>query len=56
MPEIQDNATRQSVRRRWLDECQAIVHHVNVRGYEGYLTVGFYDDGMPLKRYLHPGP
>jgi hypothetical protein len=23
------------------------VHHFNVGGYEGYLTVGFYEDGSP---------
>jgi ribonucleoside-diphosphate reductase alpha chain len=27
------------------DERKAIVHHFNVGGYEGYLTVGFYEDG-----------
>jgi hypothetical protein len=35
----------QPVRRRLPDERKAIVHHFNVGGYEGYLTVGFYEDG-----------
>ncbi len=35
----------QPVRRRLPNERKAIVHHFNVGGYEGYLTVGFYEDG-----------
>ena len=45
MPEIKDNVATQPVRRRLPDERKAIVHHFNVGGYEGYLTVGFYEDG-----------
>jgi hypothetical protein len=45
MPEMKDNVATQPVRRRLPDERKAIVHHFNVGGYEGYLTVGFYEDG-----------
>jgi ribonucleoside-diphosphate reductase alpha chain len=52
MPEIKDNVAMQSVRRRLPDERQAIVHHFNVGGYEGYLTVGFYEDGSPGEIFI----
>ena len=45
MPEVEDNVATRPVRRRLPDERKAIVHHFNVGGYEGYLTVGFYEDG-----------
>ncbi len=45
MPEMKDDMATQPVRRRLPDERKAIVHHFNVGGYEGYLTVGFYEDG-----------
>src|ERR1035437_1333822 len=45
MPEVNDNGATQPVRRRLPDERKAIVHHFNVGGHEGYLTVGFYEDG-----------
>ena len=45
MAEIKDNAATLPVRRRLPDERKAVVHHFNVGGYEGYLTVGFYEDG-----------
>ena len=47
MLKIKDHVTTQPVRRRLPDERQAIVHHFTVGGYEGYLTVGFYEDGSP---------
>jgi ribonucleoside-diphosphate reductase alpha chain len=52
MPEIKDNVETQPVRRRLPDERQAIVHHFNVGGYEGYLTVGFYEDGSPGEIFI----
>ena len=52
MPEIKDNVATQPVRRRLPDERQAIVHHFNVGGYEGYLTVGFYEDGSPGEIFI----
>ncbi len=45
MPEIEEAAAAQPIRRRLPDERKAIVHHFNVGGYEGYLTIGFYEDG-----------
>ena len=52
MPEIKDNVATQPVRRRLPDERKAIVHHFNVGGYEGYLTVGFYEDGSPGEIFI----
>ena len=52
MPEIQEFAPPQPVRRRLPDERKAIVHHFNVGGSEGYLTVGFYDDGRPGEMFV----
>ena len=52
MPEIKDNVAAQPVRRRLPDERQAIVHCFNVGGYEGYLTVGFYEDGSPGEIFI----
>ena len=52
MPEIKDNVATQPVRRRLPDERQAIAHRFNVGGYEGYLTVGFYEDGIPGEIFI----
>ena len=52
MPEIEDAAAAQPIRRRLPDERQAIVHHFNVGGYEGYLTIGFYEDGRPGEIFI----
>ena len=52
MPEMKDNVATQPVRRRLPDERKAIVHHFNVGGYEGYLTVGFYEDGTPGEIFI----
>ena len=52
MPEIQEFAPPQPVRRRLPDERKAIVHHFNVGGYEGYLTIGFYEDGKPGEIFI----
>ncbi len=40
------------IRRRLPDEREAIVHHFNVGGFEGYLTVGFYEDGRPGEIFI----
>jgi ribonucleoside-diphosphate reductase alpha chain len=45
-------AAAQPVRRRLPDEREAIVHHFNVGGYEGYLTVGLYKDGLPGEIFI----
>jgi ribonucleoside-diphosphate reductase alpha chain len=52
MAEIEDNAETLPVRRRLPDEREALVHHFNVGGYEGYLTVGFYEDGSPGEIFI----
>jgi ribonucleoside-diphosphate reductase alpha chain len=52
MPEIEETVAAQPIRRRLPDERKAIVHHFNVGGYEGYLTVGFYDDGRPGEMFI----
>ena len=52
MPEIEEAVAAQPVRRRLPDERKAIVHHFNVGGYEGYLTVGFYEDGRPGEMFI----
>jgi ribonucleoside-diphosphate reductase alpha chain len=52
MPEIEDAVPARPIRRRLPDERQAIVHHFNVGGYEGYLTIGFYEDGRPGEIFI----
>ena len=52
MPEIEDAVRAQPIRRRLPDEREAIVHHFNVGGYEGYLTIGFYEDGRPGEIFI----
>ena len=52
MPEIKDSAAAMPVRRRLPDERKALVHHFSVGGYEGYLTVGFYEDGNPGEIFI----
>ena len=52
MADIKDSVAVQPVRRRLPDERQAIVHHFNVGGYEGYLTVGLYEDGQPGEIFI----
>ena len=45
-------AGRQPMRRRLPDERRALTHHFSVGGYEGYITVGFYDDGQPGEIFI----
>ena len=52
MADIEDSLAVQPVRRRLPDERQAIVHHFNVGEYEGYLTVGLYEDGRPGEIFI----
>jgi len=52
MADIKDSVAVQPVRRRLPNERQAIVHHFNVGGYEGYLTVGLYEDGQPGEIFI----
>ncbi len=39
-------------RRRLQDERRAITHHFSVGGQEGYLTVGFYEDGQAGELFI----
>ena len=52
MPEIETVVAAQPIRKRLPDERKAIVHHFNVGGYEGYLTIGFYEDGRPGEIFI----
>ena len=52
MADIEGSVAVQPVRRRLPDERQAIVHHFNVGRYEGYLTVGLYEDGRPGEIFI----
>ena len=52
MPEVDEAVAAQPIRRRLPDERKAIVHHFNVGGYEGYLTIGFYDDGRLEEMFI----
>ncbi|MBI2194013.1 MAG: vitamin B12-dependent ribonucleotide reductase [Planctomycetes bacterium] len=40
-------AEAKPVRRRLPDERKSITHKFSISGYEGYITVGMYDDGAP---------
>lgn len=42
-----------SGRERLPDERQSITHKFSVGGHEGYLTLGFYDDGRPGELFVH---
>jgi ribonucleoside-diphosphate reductase alpha chain len=44
--------TTKPTRRRLPDERQALTHHFSVGGYEGYLMVGFYEDGQPGELFI----
>jgi ribonucleoside-diphosphate reductase alpha chain len=53
------NATRaahadgpSAVRRRLPDERHSLTHHFSVGGQEGYVTVGFYEDGLPGELFI----
>ncbi len=39
-------------RRRLPDERRAITHHFSVGGQEGYVTIGFYEDGQPGEVFI----
>lgn len=52
MFETKDNVATLPIRHRLQDERQAIVHRFKVGGYEGYLTVGLYEDGSPGEIFI----
>lgn len=41
-----------AVRRRLPDERHSLTHHFSVGGQEGYVTVGFYEDGAPGEMFI----
>jgi ribonucleoside-diphosphate reductase alpha chain len=43
---------RQALRKKLPDERQAITHKFSINGYEGYLTVGLYENGQPGEIFL----
>jgi ribonucleoside-diphosphate reductase alpha chain len=42
----------QAVRRRLPDERRSLTHHFSIGGQEGYVTVGFYEDGLPGEVFI----
>lgn len=44
--------TTQHIRRRLPDERASITHKFTVSGFEGYLTVGLYEDGTPGELFV----
>ena len=43
---------RRAVRRKLPDERQAITHKFSINEFEGYITVGLYEDGQPGEIFL----
>ena len=43
---------RRAVRRKLPDERQAITHKFSINEFEGYITVGLYEDGTPGEIFL----
>ncbi len=42
----------QPVRRRLANDCQSFRHKFDIAGHEGYIHVGFYDDGTPGEIFI----
>jgi ribonucleoside-diphosphate reductase alpha chain len=42
----------QPVRRRLPNDCESIRHKFEIAGHEGYIHVGFYDDGSPGEIFI----
>ncbi len=51
-PSVSTSDTYSARRRRLNEERKAVTHKFQVGGYEGYLTVGLYDDGTPGEIFL----
>jgi ribonucleoside-diphosphate reductase alpha chain len=45
-------AKAQPVRRRLPEDCRSIRHKFDVAGHEGYIHVGFYEDGTPGEIFI----
>jgi ribonucleoside-diphosphate reductase alpha chain len=50
-PEPWDGTT-EPVRRQLPDDGKAITHKFDITGYEGFITVGLYEDGQPGEIFL----
>jgi ribonucleoside-diphosphate reductase alpha chain len=50
--EVPAPAEAQPVRRRLPADCRSIRHKFDVAGHEGYIHVGFYDDGSPGEIFI----
>ncbi|HIM09665.1 TPA: vitamin B12-dependent ribonucleotide reductase [Candidatus Poribacteria bacterium] len=50
--ELEIHDTLQPIRKRLPDERQSVTHKFSVAGHDGYITVGFYDDGSPGEVFL----
>ena len=46
------NAEEAPRRRRLSDERPSITHKFSINGYEGYITVGLYEDGQPGELFI----
>jgi ribonucleoside-diphosphate reductase alpha chain len=56
--EVKDKVARLSpdqVRRKLPETRRSVTHKFSVAGFEGYLTVGLYDDGMPGEIFITLG-
>jgi ribonucleoside-diphosphate reductase alpha chain len=41
-----------AIRRRLPDTRRSVIHKFSVSGYEGYLTVGLFEDGQPGELFI----
>lgn len=48
----EDTVTWSAIRKRLPDTRTSATHKFNVGGFEGYLTVGFYEDGVPGEIFI----
>ena len=49
---LESHDSLQPIRKRLPDERQSVTHKFSVAGHDGYITVGFYDDGSPGEVFL----
>jgi ribonucleoside-diphosphate reductase alpha chain len=52
LPAVIPIQERRAVRRKLPDERQAITHKFSINEFEGYVTVGLYEDGTPGEIFL----
>ena len=50
--EVAAEADARVVRKRLPADCRSVRHKFDVAGHEGYIHVGFYDDGMPGEIFI----